>query len=270
MRDDGTVSLPDASRESPPGRIQSVDRAVALLFALAAAPGGATVVDLATVCGLNRSTAWRLLGTLEDNGLVDRDPGGNRYRLGFHLAWLASAGGHESLIRRTRPVLEHVGAASGETAALAVASGHEIVYVDEAASRSVLRVDWVSRTAPLHATSAGRAMLAWLPDDEVERVLAGPLERFTDSTITNPAALRRELDATLERGYACCSGELEPNLCGVAAPVLLPGATRPAAVLSIWGAWDAARRVVRFAELGPVAVAGAQEAAHLLAAPREA
>lgn len=265
MGHDGRVS-----RESPPGRIQSVDRAVALLFAVAAAPAGATVVELAAECGLNRSTAWRLLGTLEDNGLVDRDPGDNRYRLGFHLAWLASAGGHESLVRRTRSALERVGAASGETAALAVASGHEIVYVDEAASRSVLRVNWVSRTAPLHATSAGRAMLAWLPPDDVERVLAGPLERFTDSTITNPAALRRELAATRERGYACCSGELEPSLCGVAAPVLLPGASRPAAVVSIWGAWDSAHRDGRFAELGPVAISGAQEAALLLAAPRNA
>ena len=76
----------DGVVEARTGRVQSVDRAAGLLRAVAAAaPSGAHVAGLAEQCGLNRATAWRLLATLEDNGLVERDPGTGRYVLGLSL-----------------------------------------------------------------------------------------------------------------------------------------------------------------------------------------
>jgi DNA-binding IclR family transcriptional regulator len=252
--------------DGPTGRVQAVDRAARLLAAVtAASPAGDTLTHLAQACGLNRATAWRLLSTLEGNGLVDRDPGTNRYQLGFTVVRMAAVAGSGGLPRRTRPVLERTCAAVGETTALAVAGRQGVVYVDEVAPPSVLTVNWVSREVPLHATSTGKALLAWLPGTEARDLLGSTLERFTERTTTEPAALLAELAGIRERGYASCAGELEDTLNGVSAPVLDPDTGRPAAVVSIWGPDD---RVPpgRFEELGPVAVAAAAEVARLISA----
>jgi len=121
----------------------------------------------------------------------------------------------------------------------------------------VLTASWLGRSVPLHATSTGKALLAHLPADQVRRVLAGPLTRFTDTTITDPDHLTAELAATRERGYGVCAGELESSLYGVSAPVLDRN-HRPLAVLSIWGPRD---RVPpeRFAELGELVLRAAAE-----------
>jgi DNA-binding IclR family transcriptional regulator len=115
----------------------------------------------------------------------------------------------------------------------------------------VLTASWLGRTVPLHATSTGKALLAFLPAAQVRRVLTGPLTRYTDTTITDPDALAAELAATRDRGYGVCAGELESSLYGVSAPVLDRN-RRPLAVLSIWGPRD---RVTpeRFGELGEIA-----------------
>ena len=113
-----------------PGSVQSVDRALQLLAAaVAAAPRGETATELASRCGINRATAWRLLATLEAHGLVERDPSTNRYMIGLALIRMSAAAGYDGLVRRTRPVLERVSAQTGETADLAVAGVHGVTYV---------------------------------------------------------------------------------------------------------------------------------------------
>jgi DNA-binding IclR family transcriptional regulator len=99
------------------GRVQSLERAVALLEAVAAGPrDGLPVARLAADCGLNRATAWRLLATLEDHGLVDRDPAGNRYTVGFAVTRLAASAGVGGLVRRAHPVLLRVSEQTGVSA----------------------------------------------------------------------------------------------------------------------------------------------------------
>lgn len=217
------------------GRVQSVQRALALVEAIAAAPGGGTAAELALACGINRATAWRLLATLEDQGVVDRDPVSNRYQVGYTVARLAAASGVDGLVRRTHHILERVCAQTGEAADLAVGRRSELVYVDEVAPRSVLTVSWLARPVPLHATSTGKAWLAWLPEAEARALLGTALPVFTDATVTDVSRLLSELAEIRERGYAVCAGELEPDLWGVSAPVLQPGQARPVAVFSIWG-----------------------------------
>jgi DNA-binding IclR family transcriptional regulator len=110
---------------------------------------------------------------------------------------------------------------------------------------------------PLHATSTGKAFLAWLPPEEARGLLDLPLPRFTDTTVTDPDALMADLAGIRERGYAECAGELEPTLYGVSAPILnLDG--RPLGVFSIWGPISRVP-TSRFAELGPVAVQAAED-----------
>ena len=249
----------DGVVEARSGRVQSVDRAAALLRAVAStAPLGAHVAPLAEQCGLNRATAWRLLATLEDNGLVERDPGTGRYVLGIGVTRLAGAVGVEGVVRRAHPVLERLSEQTGETADLALVRPTGLVYVDGVSPPSVMTANWLGRSVPLHATSSGKAWLAWLSTREVGDLLPGRLEAFTATTITDDSALRHELDAIRARGYGTCSGEFEAQLYGVSAPVL--DASRPIAVVSIWGPGD---RITpdRFPRLGELAMAAADELA---------
>jgi DNA-binding IclR family transcriptional regulator len=211
-------------------RVQSVARAADLLKALATP---ATVLELADRCGLNRSTAWRILATLEDAGLVERDPQSGRYAVGYALVTLAAGAGHEALARRAHPHLRALADACAETAGLAVPRALQLVYVDQVQAPHVMAVNWLGRPTPLHATSTGKAFLAWLSADELGAALPGRLQRFTDTTITTRAALRGELADVRARGYSVSRGELEPALWGVSAPVLDAG--RPVAIVSVWG-----------------------------------
>ncbi len=252
------VPIGDGPEAGLPARVQSVDRALRLLEVVAAtAPRGETVTVLAARCDINRATAWRLLGTLEARGLVERDPATNHYRIGLSMIRMSASAGYDGLVRRTRHILERVSEQTGETADLAVAGQHGVTYVGEVAPPSVMAINWVAREVPLHATSTGKAFLAWLPAGEVHGLLDLPLPRYTDSTVTDPDCLMSELDDIRERGYAECAGELEPALYGVSAPILNLD-ERPLGVVSIWGPVSRVP-VSRFLELGPLAVEAAEE-----------
>jgi len=235
------------------GGVQSVQRAAALLEAIADSAEPRTAPELAELCGLNRSTAWRLLATLEDEGLVDRDPASNRYSIGPAAARLAAAG-TDSLPRTARPHLEELSLRTGETVSLAVPRRLQLVYVDQVQAPHVMAADWLGRAVPLHATSTGKALLAFLPQEEQNAALTQSLLPFTDSTITDPAELREELARTRRRGYAVSRGELETALWGASAPVR-DREQRAIAVVSVWGA--EARLKGRLDELGRAAAATA-------------
>jgi DNA-binding IclR family transcriptional regulator len=236
------------------GRVQSVQRAAALLDAIADSAEPQTAPDLAERCGLNRSTAWRILATLEDEGLVDRDAATNRYSIGHAIARLA-AGAAETLPRLARPHLEALSRQTGETVSLAVPRGLQLVYVDQVQAPHVMAADWLGRSVPLHATSTGKALLARLPPEELDAALSQPLARFTDRTVTDAGRLREELDRVRRRGYAVSRGELETALWGASAPVL-DRRGRPIAVVSVWGA-EGRLRAQGLEELGRATAATA-------------
>jgi DNA-binding IclR family transcriptional regulator len=243
------------------GRVQSVDRAVALLRAVAAASGaGATVTELAATCELNRATAWRILMTLESQGMVIADRPTGRYRIGFGVVELAGSAGVDTLVQTAHPVLERVCLQTGETAALAVIRSGDLTYVDEVAPAAIVAASWRGRSVPLHATSTGKTLLAYSDPADVTRMIGPKLARYTTATITSKAKLRTELEATRGRGFGVCRGEFETSAWSVSAPVL-DSSGRPAAVLSIWGP---ANRVTeaRFDALGELACDAAHRIAH--------
>src|SRR3954453_11748578 len=243
-------------------RVQSVARAAELLKALGEHDGPATVFGLADRCELNRSTAWRILATLEDAGLVERDAATGRYAVGYALVALAAGAGPEALVRRAHPHLRALADACAETASFAVPRGLQLVYVDQVQASHVMAANWLGRPTPLHATSTGKAFLAWLSADELGAALPGRLQRFTDTTITTRAALRAELADVRGRGYAVSRGELEPALWGVSAPVLDAG--RAVAVVSVWGT-EARIRARGLDALGARTTAAAADVAAALA-----
>ncbi len=251
------------SRQRPTStRVQSVERAAALLRAVADAPDElATATALAEAVGLHRTTTWRILATLEQERLVRRDERTGTYMLGFGLIDLAGQAVGAALARSAAPVLRRLAEEIHETAALAVLRDGALTYVAESTSSSVVVAAGMSgQPVPFHATSTGKALLAFSSPEDL-RTLLGPegteLPRHTSSTITSRAALVAELAQTREQGYAVCRGEFETTAWGVSAPVLDAGG-RPVAIVSIWGPGERLT-VDRFPALGALAVAAAAE-----------
>ncbi len=250
-------------RTGPAQSVQSVDRALDLLAAVAASEQAPTVAELAVQCGINRSTAWRLLATLESHGMVERASASSGYRVGYGAVRLGAAADEASVVRRVRPVLEDLSTATGETVSLALVRTASLRYVDHISVIGATFAPWTEERVSLHSTSSGKIFLAWLSEAEREGALPSTLERFTESTIVDRDALESELSEARTLGYACCRGEDAALTNGVSAAVL-DARRRPIAVVNIWGP---ERRIPtdRFAELGPAVVETADRVAALLA-----
>src|SRR5690348_6505362 len=203
--------------------VRSVDRAISILDLLAAG-GGSTGAEVARELHVHRSTALRLLGTLERHGLVERDPRTARYSLGRRLPQLASVVTGEFDLRHVaRPVCEHLATAAGETATLDVLVGDVIVPIEQAtASTSVVSVNWLGGRYPVHCTASGKAIAAFASEALRERLLALPLDRVTPQTMTNRRELAGQLDQVRKAGFARTHEELEVGLDAIAAPVFGP------------------------------------------------
>jgi DNA-binding IclR family transcriptional regulator len=201
--------------------IQSVQRATRLLKAFDSGPAELGVMELSRRVDLHKSTVSRLLATLESEGLIERVPETDKYRLGFMLMRLAGQVTHFGDVREAaRPMLVELSERSRETVHLAVLDGDEVVNVEQISAPHLVReANWVGRRTPLNCVANGKALLAFQPEATIARVLAGPLPRYTERTIADPARLRRELAQVRERGYAQALGEIEEGLNAVAAPI---------------------------------------------------
>ena len=213
-----------SNEERGEAAVRSVDRAISILDLLAAG-GRRTGAEVARELRVHRSTALRLLGTLERHGMVERDPRTQRYSLGRRLPQLASVVTGEFDLRAVaRPVCERLAVAAGETATLDVLAGDVIVPIEQAtASTSVVSVNWLGGRYPVHCTASGKAILAFASQMVRERLLALPLDRVTPHTITDRDRLAAELEETRRSGVARTHEELEVGLDAIAAPVFGPG-----------------------------------------------
>jgi DNA-binding IclR family transcriptional regulator len=211
--------------------VRSVERAVAILDMLAQG-GWSTGAEVARELRVHRSTALRLLGTLEKHGLVERDLRTARYRLGRRLPQLASVVTGEFDLRYiAHPVCEHLAAQTGETATFELLIGDDVVPIEQVtASTSVVSINWLGRRYPVHCTASGKVFLAFGPEAVRERLLAQPLERMTPHTITDRAALEVQLEQARQSGVAHTHEELEVGVDAIAAPVHGPDGEVVAAV----------------------------------------
>jgi DNA-binding IclR family transcriptional regulator len=203
--------------------VQSVERAIAILKSFSVDEPELGVGELSRRLGLAKSTVFRLLATLEAGGLVAKNPQTGLYRLGVDLIGLAdSVTGYANLRHVARPHLRDLAYTLQETVSLSILDRNDAVNVEQIVppGRLVMRVGWVGRRMPVHAVSAGRAIIAFLPEEEVARLLGdGHLEALTPHTITDPQRLRAELARVREQGYATAFEELEEGLNALAAPV---------------------------------------------------
>jgi DNA-binding IclR family transcriptional regulator len=206
------------------GNLQSVRRAISALEEVSDA-GSIGVSELGRRLGVHKATASRLVATLSERGLLERDPLTDRFRLGFGLIRLAGAAmAGLDIVRVAHPILEELAERTEETVNLGVLTGDAVVYVDQVTgTRSIVAVSWVGRRTPLHCTSNGKVLLAFAEPAARERLLETPLAAMTSRTITDPDVLQRQLQDVVRRGYAQTVEELEEGLNAVAAPVRQTG-----------------------------------------------
>jgi IclR family pca regulon transcriptional regulator len=204
--------------------VQSLARGLDVIKAFTAEQPEQTLSEVARATGLTRATARRFLLTLAELGYVRID--GKQFtltprvlELGFgYLSGL-------TLPQVAQPHLERLSRELGESTSASVLDGGDVVYIARVPARRIMAVAITIGTRfPAYATSMGRILLAGLADDELERMLdtVQPLG-FTPKTLTDRGALRDEIAAARQRGWAAVDQELEIGLCSVAAPIYRAG-----------------------------------------------
>ena len=179
------------------------------------------VTELSALTGWTQSTVSRLLSALQESGFVQQDVATGRYRLGLQLITLAGAAlTSRALYSIGHPHLERLAAASGETANLCILDGDRVLCIDEVEGIHPIKLSgWIGMRLPLHATAAGKVLLAALPQERRAALLAPGLTGLTPHTLTDQERLVDELERALAQGYALNMEEMSEGLTALAAPV---------------------------------------------------
>lgn len=222
--------------------IATVERAMDVLLHIASAKGpDFGITELAEDLSMSKAAVHRVLASLRGRGLVDVDERTRRYSLGVGSLRLGLAYLDRIDVRRLgRPALERLSQRTNETATLSVLLGDaERIYVDQVTpEREVIMSVTMGEPYPLHAGASGRAFLSFIDAARREDYLANvALLALTESTVTDREALRANLDAVRQQGWATSWGERKSGAASVAAPVLDHDGT-PIAVLSVCGPAD--------------------------------
>ena len=170
-----------------------------------------------------KATLYRFLQTLTNQGMLMLDPDRGTYTLGVRLVrWAHAAWAQSSLAPVARPYLDVLSAETAETIHLAQMDQGQVLYVDKRnAARPVEMFAQAGKVGPAYCTGVGKAMLAYLSDDELQAAIdRQSFHRFTSSTYDTPAKLRAELRLIRERGYAFDREEHEPGIICIAVPIL--------------------------------------------------
>lgn len=204
-------------------KIQSVERALSLLELLAEAPSGIRLNDISKSLSLNVSTCHHLLCTLVDRGYVAQSRKDRVYFLGNKVMELSGSRMRQfDLADLAIGDLRTLNDATGETVHLAVLQGDELVTIAMLDSRHAVRVvsGQGGKSEAIHATATGKAMLAWLPEGEIDRIVSRcGLNRFTDKTITDRNVLIEELRQVRRNGFSLDNEEFQPGVICIGAAI---------------------------------------------------
>jgi IclR family acetate operon transcriptional repressor len=245
--------------------VQVVDRSLNLLELLRDSQDPLSLDEISRYLGVAKSSSFRLLRTLERRGYVERVDHGRRYRLGPECMTYAGRLSGRALAELARPHMRRLRDRFAETVNLGVLWQDEVLYLEMLESPQQFRMAAaVGSRSPVHATALGKAIVAYVPPEELEAVLKQRgLPALTPRTITSLPVLRRELARTRARGYAEDRGETEPGASCIGAPIFGPdgqvlaamslsGPTsrihtiRPQAVRALLTATDAISRAIGF------------------------
>lgn len=208
---------PTATRQSR--RVRAVEHSIDVLEVMAASGRAIGVSDIARRTGLSKAAVHHLLVTLESRRFVMREPDSHLYRLGWALYELGTnVVRGVDLSRAARPLLDRLAEQTGESTLLGILDEETVLYLDRGEAPTGLRMTAnAGRRGPLHATASGKILLAFAEDPDLfTRVIDGPPQQLTRTTITDASALRREIAQVRQTGYATCWQETEVGLCSLA------------------------------------------------------
>ena len=245
--------------------VRAVDRALDVLSCFTSQTPELTMTQIADQVGINKSTVHRLLGTLERRRFVQRDAATGAYRLGirlFQMAYLTLE--HNDLRRLAAPLMGRLRDQFKENVDISVLDEADVVYVNHVEGPQRVKVAATTgQRLPAFATASGRAILAYLPEDAVQRVLARGMAVYTRHTPLTEGQVLDVLPLVRDMGFALSEQEFEEGINAVAAPIL-DASDRPLAAIAVVGpAYRLTRS--RMIEIGPSVAATAGEIAHELA-----
>jgi IclR family acetate operon transcriptional repressor len=238
----------------------AVDRSADLLVRVLESEQPVALAELAEASGIPKSTASRLITALERRGLVEQEGERGRLRPGPAILRVAERGMLErNIVELARDALDVLAAASGETINLALPAPTGVEHVAQADSRHFLGTgQWLGRTVDYHCTAVGKVFMAF----GRHPIPTVPLTAYAPATITEPNALRKDLERVRQTDLATAIDELEPGLAAVAAPVRGAGGDVVAA-LSITGPTLRLTNT-RIRELQPTLTEQAEDLSHRL------
>jgi len=208
-----------------PDGTQSIIRALSVLKMFDDANPTWDLNELTEASQLNKTTLFRILGALEYEGLLEKTDDG-RYCLGSEIIALGGRAARVNNLRTvSHPVLKHLTAISGETTTLEVMrtesdQSWSMLVIDEVLGKHIVGItQYIGSRLPIHATSTGKAVLAFVDDDHRDDILSAQFAAFTDETRINAASLTRDLEQVATQGYSLAYGELELGLVAIGAPI---------------------------------------------------
>jgi len=220
----GTAQRQPSQRKTDPSSPQLLERTFAVLALFTSDRKEWTTTQIGRECDLPVPTTYRILAALERHGFVVRDEITKRFRLGpAALALGRNAEASTDLRTVAMPVLQRLCTQTGETSLLVVPSDDRVgtICLERVESPQSLRLSvQPGRLLPFHAGAQQKALLAFMRADEIERVLAGPLEKLCKATIDDPALLRQELELIRRRGWARSFEETNLGVWGIAMTLL--------------------------------------------------
>ena len=208
--------------------VQAVERACDLMFLIASSETGLGVSELACELELSKSAVHRILVALDNKSMVRQDPLNQRYYLRPKVLQLALPfQGHGDIVVSSRPYLDALRDRFQETAVLVLRDALSFMTVAHSPSPFEYRFSpTTGRRMPLHWGAFGKAILAYLPDDDLADLLRNvPLDSATSQTVVDTGLLQQELCQIRERGFACSMGEVIEGHIGLARPLLIPAQT---------------------------------------------
>lgn len=203
--------------------VPAVDRAARILRLLRAKGRGMTIAEVSEATGWHKSSVHKLLVTLSHHGLLERNEVTKQYSLGIALIEYGQfVLKNLDIAQAAKTFLKELAEYSGETANYSIRRGTQMVVVDSVESRINLRVvPPIGTMNTIIAKSSGKAVLAYLPESEVDAIMKSEgLPAFTKHSITDAEAFRRELMVVRKRGYATDFEEFREGINGVSAPVI--------------------------------------------------
>jgi IclR family transcriptional regulator, KDG regulon repressor len=202
--------------------VQSVDRALMILDILQENPSGYGVTELANRLDVSKSTVHRLLMSLLKKNFVQQNKENDKYSLGLKLIEYGQAVSENLDVRRlASPYLHKLAQSMEETAHLVIPDQQEIVYIDKIESSQTIRMfSKVGKRAPMHCTGVGKAILAFLPEHQIEDAIRTKgLRKFTEKTLSNRDDLLQNLNLIRSRGFSIDDEEHETGIKCAAAPI---------------------------------------------------